>query len=123
MDYEEYRVEPGLDRLAAMHAITGAITSARERGVRCLLVDLRALAGMTPPTLAQRDTMVTTWARAAAGRLVIATVAPESLIDPERYGVLVGQAAGLRSETFTDEVAARTWLRRQSDATPPSHDG
>jgi hypothetical protein len=114
-DYEEYRVEPGLDRLAAVQAITDAIVAARERGVRRLLVDVRALAGITPPTLAQRDAMVSAWARAAAGRMAIVTVAPESLVDPERYGVLVAEAAGLRSETFPDVASARAWLLRQVD--------
>jgi hypothetical protein len=111
----ELRVERDPSLLAMVQAVTDGITAARARGASRLLVDLSALAGVAPPSLGQRDALITAWARAAAGELVVAVVAPKELLDPERFGVYVAEAAGMRAEAFVDEVAARAWLQRQRD--------
>jgi hypothetical protein len=112
-DYAEFRVAPSHDQVAVVQAVAGAIADARARGTRRLLVDLRATDGMVPPTLAQRDALVMIWARAAACELVLAVVAPPSLLDRERFGEMIAAAAGLRAEGFEDMEAARAWLARQ----------
>ena len=117
-DYAEFRMEPSHDQVAVVHAVAAAIADARARGVYRLLVDLRATDGMVPPTLAQRDMLVTMWARAAACEVVVAVVAPPSLLDPDRFGEMIAAAAGMRAEGFADEDAARAWLARQRTATP-----
>jgi hypothetical protein len=113
--YAEFRIEPTRDQFAVVQAVTAAIADARAQGKRRLLVDLRPSAGMLPPTLAQRDALVTTWARAAAGEVIVAVLTQADLLDPERFGELVAAAAGLRAEGFDDEQAARAWLSRQRD--------
>lgn len=113
--YAELRIEPGPPLPALVQSVTEAIAQARARGTRRLLIDLRALAGATPPSLAQRDALVTAWARAAGGDVVIAAVAPAELLDPERFGVFVAAAAGLRAEGSEEAEAARAWLARQPD--------
>ena len=116
--YAEFVIEPTRDQVAVVNAVTAAIEAARRRGVRRLLVDLRPTDGMVPPTLAQRDTLVTLWARAAAGLVAVAVVAPPSLLDPERFGEMVAAAAGMQAEGFEDRDAARAWLARQDGGTP-----
>ena len=111
----ELRIQRDPDVFAMARAVTDGILAARARGARRLLVDLRALEGLAPPSLARRDELVTSWARAAAGELVVAIVAPAALLDPERFGVMIAAAAGLRAEPFEDETAARAWLARQPD--------
>jgi hypothetical protein len=117
-DYAVFRMEPCHDQVAVVHAVAAAIAAARDGGTRKLLVDLRATDGMVPPTLAQRDTLVTIWARAAAGEVVVAVVAPRSLLDPERFGEMIAAAAGMLAEGFEDMEAARAWLLRQRAASP-----
>jgi hypothetical protein len=117
-DYAEFRMEPSHDQVGVVNAVVAAITAARAQGTRRLLVDLRATAGMVPPTLAQRDMLVTMWARAAAGELVLAVVAPTSLLDAERFGEMIAAAAGLCAEGFDDIDTARAWLLRQRGTTP-----
>jgi len=117
-DYAVFRMEPSHDQVAVVQAVTAAIAAARAEGARKLLVDLRATDGMVPPTLAQRDMLVTMWARAAAGEVVVAVVAPPSLLDAERVGEMIAAAAGMLAEGFDDMDAARAWLRRQHAATP-----
>src|SRR5690349_18070482 len=94
-DYAVFRMEPSHDQVGVVQAVTAAIAAARAAGTRKLLVDLRATDGMVPPTLAQRDMLVTMWARAAAGEVVVAVVAPPSLLDAERFGEMIAAAAGM----------------------------
>ena len=120
--FAELRLAPDRDPVAVVHKVAAGIADARERGVRKLLVDLRAT-DIPAPSLAQRDALVTLWARAAAGQLVLAVLAPPRLLDAERFGTLVAAAAGLRAEGFDDEAQARAWLERQRDplaSVPPA---
>jgi hypothetical protein len=117
--YAELRVEPDRNATAIVQSVTAGIAAARARGTRCLLLDLRPIAGVAAPTLARRDAMVTEWARAAAGDVVIAVVAPPELLDPERFGEMIAAAAGLRAQGFVDADAARAWLQGQAVALAP----
>ena len=113
----EFRAEPQPGMSAAIAAVTAAIVDARGRGARRLFLDLRDLR-LPPPSLGQRHLYATEWARAAGGEFVLAVLIQEEMIDPEGFGVLVAQAAGLRVEVFADEGAARGWLARQPVAPP-----
>ena len=120
--FSELRLEPDRDPVAVVNKVAAGIADARARGVRKLLVDLRAT-DIPAPSLAQRDALVTMWARAAAGQIVLAVLAPSRLLDAERFGTLVAAAAGMRAEGFEDEAEARAWLERQRDpvaSVPPA---
>jgi hypothetical protein len=120
--FAELRLEHDRDPVAVVNKVAAGIADARARGVRKLLVDLRAT-DIPAPSLAQRDALVTMWARAAAGQVVLAVLAPSRLLDAERFGTLVAAAAGMRAEGFEDEVQARAWLERQRDpvaSVPPA---
>ena len=48
----------------------------------------------------------------------MAVLSQQEMIDPEGFGLIVAQAAGLRAEAFVDEAAARRWLARQALVAP-----
>ena len=96
------RVGPAVRRVAE------AIRVAREGGAHRLLVVIPADLGQ--PTLAQRLEMVRLWAEAAQGRVRVAVVAPEAMLDSERVGTVAAAGFGLEGDAFTDEAAARAWL-------------
>jgi hypothetical protein len=108
----EFRVDPQVGLPAVVAAVTAAIRAARDEGDGRLLIDLRDV--RNAPTLAQRHELSLTCARAAGGDVVIAVVAPPSFIDPDRFGVLVAESAGLHVDVFTEEADARAWLARQA---------
>ncbi len=107
----------GYCRLAGNHgfqpsvkAIIEAITTAREQGVRGLLVNILELRGFEPPSVAERHGMVRAWAEAAQGMLRVAIVAPPSLIDPDKFGVIAAANFGLTGDVFHSEAEALAWL-------------
>jgi len=61
--------------------------------------------------VAERLHMVRTWAEVAAGRMRVAVVAPASLMDPERLGVVAARGFGLDGNSFLREDEALAWLR------------
>jgi hypothetical protein len=116
--YAEFRIEPTGNLRETAESIAATLAQARASGARRVLLDLRALAGAPAPGLGQRHELITAWARAAGGELVLAVVAPDALLDPERFGVHVAEAAGLRAEAFLDDAPARAWLERQAASWP-----
>jgi hypothetical protein len=94
--------------------VRSAIAAARSSGVTELLVDLRELTGIRPPTISNRFDAVEEWAREAGGVLRLAIVTRSELIDPEKFGVTVGANRGLVGNIFPTEPEARAWL----DASP-----
>lgn len=98
----------GLALGAAIRLVAGHIDTARVRGVRRLLVIVPE--GLATPSTAQRLEMVRTWAQAAGGRVRVAVVAPEALLDPQRVGEVAAAGFGLEGRAFSDEARARDWL-------------
>ena len=98
----------GLALGAAIRQVAGHIEAARLRGARRLLVIVPE--GLDTPTTAQRLEMARTWAQAADGRVRVAVVAPQALIDPQRVGEVAAAGFGLEGRAFTDEARARHWL-------------
>ncbi len=90
--------------------VAGAISYARESGVRRLLVVLTAVSGIQPPKLTPRYRFVRDWARAAEGKVRVAVVISERMMDPGRFGVTVAMNAGMDANVFVDEKAALEWL-------------
>ena len=112
-DLAVYRIAGGVEIRAGIGIVSAAIEAARHAGATRLLLDLRPLAGIAPPGLGQRYSFSAEWARAAAGAVSIAVIAPVELIDPRRYGMQVALAAGLDGDVFVDEAPARAWLARR----------
>lgn len=94
----------------AIDLVTLAIVHTRERGVRELLVNVASLRLDSMPTLSDRYTFGDKWSRAAEGKLFLAVVAREEMIDPGRFGMLVLNNRGLESATFLNEDDANRWL-------------
>ncbi len=92
--------------------VTSAVTRARERGIRRLLVNTAGVTGFEPPSLGTRYFFAHEWARAAGGQLAMAIVARPEMIDPKKFGIAVAESAGLRSDVFATEEEAFAWLRR-----------
>jgi hypothetical protein len=98
----------GLYRLAGEHTfddtidgIDTALSYCCDQEVERLLVDISEVTGFPPPTVAQRFEFATRWAATAAGRVKLAIIAPESLIDPEKIGTTMANNRGLVSDAFT----------------------
>jgi hypothetical protein len=94
----------------AVNWVAAAIEAARREQVAELLVDSTALFGFATPDTFQRFLAVVNWAEVAQGRLRLAMVAREELIDPQRFGVTVGLNRNLVNNIFTAESEAIAWL-------------
>jgi hypothetical protein len=105
-----YRVVGNVSFNEAAARIRTAIELARQSEARDLLVDTTALTGFSPPDTFQRFLAVVEWAELAWGRLYLAMVAREEMIDPQRFGVTVAANRGLVCNIFTTEAEARAWL-------------
>jgi hypothetical protein len=93
--------------------VSQAIQFCRQKKIPRLLADVSGLTGFLPPLTHERYWAVREWAGEAAGALVLAVVAREEMIDPQRFGVLVARNAGLRSFVSSSECEARSWLLAQ----------
>lgn len=93
--------------------VTHAIRFCRERKISHLLVDTTGLIGFPPPMIYERYWFSQEWAHEAKGTLVMAIVAREEIIDPQKFGVLVARNAGLNAEVSTSLSEALAWLLAQ----------
>lgn len=101
----------GVMKLAKMvEMVTEAISYARATGERRLLVVLTEVTGYPPPKLTARYRLVREWARASEGKVRVAMVDREEMIDPSRFGVTVATNAGMEADVFMDEKEALVWL-------------
>ncbi|HSE12335.1 MAG TPA: hypothetical protein VLB69_06855 [Rudaea sp.] len=95
----------------AIDLVKSAIGSARERGVRKLLILASGLEGFESPGIGARHYMARLWAGISAGMLHIAVVPKADMIDPEKFGVLVARNFGASVDVFSAEADAIEWLR------------
>ncbi len=98
----------------AVALIEAAIVEARRSRCRGLLVQISALSGFGPPSLAARHEMMRRWAAAADGSLILAIVMPEAFIDPQRFGEITAANFGLVGKGFVDDAEALAWLRESA---------
>jgi hypothetical protein len=110
--FAAYRPVAHVSLAQGIEMVTAAITRARERGIRKLLVNTCGFTGVESPGLGARYFFVHEWARAAGGQLTLAMVARPEMIDPQKFGVNVAIAAGLQSDVFPTEEEAVAWLRQ-----------
>ncbi len=103
-------IAAGPERLKLLLQVV-ALTHARQ--IPKLLVNLSGLENLEMPNLADRYFIMREFAAVAKGGVKIAFVLPPHLIG-DKFGILVGQNAGLTSEVFTDEATALTWLNTEA---------
>lgn len=94
----------------SVKAIIEAIVTAREQGLRALLVNLMGARGFNPPSVTERHCMVRAWAEAAQGMLRGAIVVSPEFVDPEKFGVVAAANFGLVGNVFDSEAGALGWL-------------
>jgi len=105
-----YRPAGSVTLKEAIDLVSAAIAYAREQGIHDLLVNISALTGFAPPSLAERYFLIEQWAAVADGKVRLAMAARAELIDPEKIGVLLALNRGLVSNIFVTEDEALTWL-------------
>jgi len=109
-DHAEYRPTGDLSLSEAIRLITRGIEYAHQTQVKKLLVDTLGLTGFRPPNVVQRYYFVHEWAKASGYSVCVAVVAHPVMIDPQKFGVTVAANIGFKSDVFTSEVEAQTWL-------------
>lgn len=119
---ERMTLEPGYAHFApegevslkqGIALVTQAIRYCRGNRIPRLLADVSRLTGFRPPYIYERYWMAREWAHEAGGQLVLAVIAQEHMLDPQRFGVLVARNAGLRSFAASQADEAREWLLAQ----------
>jgi hypothetical protein len=96
----------------AIQLVAAAIGSARAQGIPKLLIVTNGLTGFAPPSLGIRYFFAHKWADAGKGQVSVAMVARPEMIDPQKFGAVVANSAGLRNDVFTSETEAIAWLRQ-----------
>ena len=94
----------------AIARVRSAITLACSTKAKDLLVDTTTWTGFSAPDTFQRFLAAVAWAEEAGGRLRLAMVAREEMIDEQKFGAMVASNRGLVSNIFTNEEEARAWL-------------
>jgi hypothetical protein len=99
----------------AVALVTVAIAFCREPRVIALLVDTTGLAGVAVPSLVDRFLMAEEWALEGKGMAVVALVARQENIHPQKFGMRVAADFGMVSDIFTSEADALKWLSDHLD--------
>ncbi len=81
----------------------------RERVTRVLAVGTR-LDALSAPSFSQRFVIFSDWAAISHGRVRLSLVTRPWMIDPQKFGILVGRNRGLIADVFTSEEEALDWL-------------
>jgi hypothetical protein len=98
----------------AIELVKAAIASARERGVRKLLIAASELDGFESPGIGTRHYLSRQWAGPSAGMIHMALVPKADMIDPEKFGVMVAKNFGASADVFASEADALAWLRSKA---------
>ncbi len=110
-DHAEFRPVGHVTLGQAVEMVRLSIELAKKERMAKLLAVLTHLDGFPSPSLAQRFFIVSEWADTSLGRVRLALVLQPWLIDPEKFGVLVGRNRGFIGDVFTSEEEAMHWLR------------
>ena len=90
--------------------VIGAITFAREQGMRNLLIDTRNWTGHQSPDTLERYTWGQAFAEAARSTVKLAMVVRPEMVDPDNFEVTVARNRGLIGNVFDSEKDALAWL-------------
>lgn len=108
--YAAFRPRGHVSLEGGTELIATAIASARERGVRKILVNTVGLTGFDMPTMSERYVFARACAEASSGFVRIAMVARAELIDPQKFGVTVAANRDVTGDVFVSEEEAVAWL-------------
>jgi hypothetical protein len=100
--------QESLDQVAEM--VRRSIELAKKERVTKLLAVGTRLDSLPAPSLSQRFFIFSDWAATSLGRVRLSMVARPWMIDPQKFGILVGRNRGLISDVFTSEEEALHWL-------------
>jgi len=100
----------------AVELLDQAIAWARDQRIPKLFINAKGLVGFPSPSLPARYFFCRRWAATARSQVQMALVIRPEMIDPEKFGVLVAQNAGMNADVFTEETEALDWLLRPAGA-------
>jgi len=109
-DYAHFRPVGEVTFPEALALMRGAITHARECGIRKLLAASTGLTGYPPPNTLERFQLGKECAEAARGAVAVALITKAEMIDPRRFGVTVARNRSMVVDVFTTEAEALAWL-------------
>jgi len=87
-----------------------AIMFVRTSGVPKLLFNGLGLTGFPSPSLPERYFISRRLAAAAEGKVQLALVIHQHMIDPEKFGIQVARNASMNADVFDNEPEALAWL-------------
>ena len=105
-----YRPVGDVSLARVIRMVTDAITCARERNCREILIVTTALTGFESPSITERYFFVQEWVLASGGAVRVAMVVRPDMIDPRKFGVTVAANRGLTAEVFASAEEAVAWL-------------
>lgn len=106
-----FRPSGHLSLTEAIQLVKDAIAEAKRRAIPNLLVVGIDVEGFDPPGIPARHFMSREWALAGQGRVRLAVVIREEMIDPQKFGVAAARNFGLAMHVCSDEAEAVEWLR------------
>jgi hypothetical protein len=93
----------------ALGLCMAAVAWARDTGCIDMLVNVHGVLGIENLTTFMRYEVAVAWAQ-AAGPLRVALVVPDSLMDPQKFAMLMAHNRGVNGDVFTSEAEALQWL-------------
>lgn len=112
-DYAAFRPVGAITLTEAIEMVREAIAFTREQQIPRLLINTTQLTGYGTLGTLERFQVAETWAKEASSAIIVAIVAREDQIDPNRFGLTVARNRGLHGEVFTSETEALVWLLAQ----------
>ena len=89
--------------------ISTALSVCRKNRIRKLLYNTKGLTGFGVPNTVQRYWFCVQLATNAK-EIIVAVVAQEQMIDPDRFGTTVARNRGAIADIFSSESDAQNWL-------------
>jgi hypothetical protein len=93
----------------ALRRCAAAVQWAREQGCSDMLVNVQGVTGMEAINAFMKYEVAVSWAQ-AAGSMRVALVVPESLMDPQKFALLMAHNRGVNGDAFVTEAEALRWL-------------
>jgi hypothetical protein len=93
----------------ALGLCTAAVEWARDQQCTDMLVNVYGISGIESLTTFMRYELAVKWAQ-SAGSLRVALVVPETLMDPQKFAMLMAHNRGVNGDVFTNEAEALSWL-------------